>query len=419
MIRMKSFQRFRDEGGRIRLAAALIGALLAVIAGHLALDRLGGGLVNLSYDVPFLAHHGGVQGDIAIVYVDEMDGGSLDRRNHAKLIDALGKKGVKAVIYDIVFDRQAKDAAVDEEFVAALKRFRGVDAEGNAIPGANRGIVMLACGRENLHDSGFSGEKLLVPIDVLLDATDDFGLVTVPHDSRFTVRRLSTGTRDEPSVTWKMAAALGVPLQEEARLQERWINFAGPPVSPASGLTPAIPAYNQRSVIGGDVRGLDGESIVIIGGRPGLAGSAAGTDLFATPFHFIDHVGKTPLMSGVELQANLLSNLMRGDWLTRSSPRFESMLVIVAGVLAGLLFSFTRPALAPAVAVVGMVVLALAGTLALHFRGWWFPWAVVAFAQVPVALVWGTTSHYYVERFLRRRGDGFKRFRVEIGQAFI
>jgi class 3 adenylate cyclase len=414
----RMIERFRGPSGRLRLAAALVGALLSVIAGYIALYRLGGSLVNFSYDIPFLVHQGKAHENIAIVYVDEMDGGSLDRRNHSRLIDALGKKGVKAVVYDIVFDRPSQDPSVDEEFAAALRRFRGVDAEGNAIPEAHRGVVMLACGRENLYYTGAAGEKLLPPIDLLLDAVDGFGLVTVEHDSRFVARSLTTGTRDEPSVTWNMAVALGVPLKEEERGKDRWINYAGPPVSRGSkspgselsgssdsDLTPAIPAFGQQSVIDGEMTGLGKNSIVVIGGRPGIAGWAAGTDLFATPFHLLDRSGRMPLMSGVELQANLLSNLLRRDWLTRSSARFETLLIVVAGLAAGLLFSSIRPELSPVVAVVVIVLLAISGALTAHFDGWWFPWAVVGLAQVPVALVWGTTSNYCVEFFLRRRGD--------------
>ena len=52
-----------------------------------------------------------------------------------------------------------------------------------------------------------------------------------------------------------------------------------------------------------------------------------------------------------------------------------------------------------------VVLLAALGVVLMHFSKVWFPWSVVAFLQVPVALVWGSGAHFYVERFFRLKSD--------------
>ena len=60
-------------------------------------------------------------------------------------------------------------------------------------------------------------------------------LVALVTGKNFVVRELVTGTQDEPSLTWKAAAALGGKLNEEDRLQpKRWLNYAGPPTAPGN-----------------------------------------------------------------------------------------------------------------------------------------------------------------------------------------
>ena len=110
---------------------------------------------------------------------------------------------------------------------------------------------------------------------------------------------------------------------------------------------------------------------------------------------------KLPLMSGVEVQANGLENLIQHNWLVRSSYRFDLALVIVAGLLAGVGFSFIRPVAAVITASALVPAGALAGLLGMHYGEVWFPWSVVAFLQVPVALIWGIAARSYIERFFR------------------
>ncbi|MCX6879098.1 MAG: adenylate/guanylate cyclase domain-containing protein [Verrucomicrobia bacterium] len=396
----------RTEWGT-RLAVALVGAGLTVLAGYVALFRPGEALVSLSYDMPFIVHRPGTTDELRIVYLnqleDDLEDESLDRRPQAKLLDKLGEAGAKAVVYDIVFDRKSKDPAIDLEFAEAIRKFRGVDAAGKPIAGLPQRHVMLACGRRTFTGTGHAIEQLVTPTEVLMDAVeDDFGLVAW-DDDEFIIRKLATGSRDEPSLIWQTAIALGTPLDDSSRLEPRWLNFVGPPADPSDRTSSGpIPSCAAESVLlGGMSAGFFHDKVVVIGGEPGIIGMALGKDLFSTPFHRFQIGGKLPLMSGVEVQANGLANLLQRNWLTRSSRDFDLGLIIVSGILAGAGLTLIRPIRGIITAVVLMHAAGVAGVLAMHFGQVWFPWSVVAFLQVPAALVWGIAARSYVERYFR------------------
>ncbi len=386
----------------VRLAAVLAGIILAVAAGYLALSRMGGSLRYLSYDLPFLAYPDKTADEVRLVYLDKLDGAHLDRSQQAALLDKLGEAGARAVVYDLIFDQPSEDPAVDEAFAAAMLRFRGVDENWDPIEGSPRRHVFLACGRESYEQAGALVERLIPPNDQLIGAADDFGIVALVSGKNHMVRELVTGTRDEPSLTWKAAEVLGGKLKEEERLQpKRWLNYAGPPRRPGkANQAPAIVSLGASEVMGG-VPSLLRDKIVVVGAKPGITGEELGLDLFSTPFHRLDARGDLPLMSGVEIQANGLINLLRQNWLVRSSSRFDTFLVVLSGVLAGFFFAWLRPLRAMIVALLCVGALVAAGILVMTQSNMWFPWSVVAFLQIPVALGWGSGSRYYIERFFR------------------
>ncbi|MEP2774931.1 MAG: adenylate/guanylate cyclase domain-containing protein [Luteolibacter sp.] len=400
----KAMDRAMRAERKVRLAAALVGMLLTVAAGYLALYRMGGSLLYLSYDIPFLAYPAKTSDEVRLVYLDELDGLSLDRRNQAAMLDKLGEAGARAVVYDLMFDLPSEDPKVDEEFAAAMLRFRGVDENREPVAETQRRYVFLACGRQSYEQTGLLVERLIPPTDQLLGAADDFGLVALRRDKNFTVRELVTGTADEPSLTWKAAEVLGGKLKEEDRLSmQRWINYAGPPRRfLEEEQAPAILALGASQVMDG-VPDLLKDKIVVVGAKPGIVGAQAGLDLFATPFHRFDRRGDLPLMSGVEVQANLLINLLQQNWLVRSSGRFDTFLVIISGILAGYGFTRMRPLRAVFAAVFIVSLLITAGIVSMTRAYFWFPWSVVGFVQVPVALGWGTGSRFYIERFFREK----------------
>jgi adenylate cyclase len=389
-----------------RLATALVGAALAVLVGFAGLTGPGEPLVILSYDIPFIIQRAGGAEDIRMVFLTELDEQSLDRRPQARLLDRLAEEGAKMVVYDLIFDRPSADPAVDLGFAAAMRRFRGVDADGNPIPGAVRRMLFLGCARDTSQKTGYAVETLIVPNDTLLDAADDFGLVVFNEDS-FMVRRLTTGTPDEPSLGWKAAQAAGAKLDENARMAPAWFNFAGPPPgTDTRNRTVPIESVDAGTLLTGyPMSGFFRDKIVIIGGQPGIVGQELGQDLFETPFHRLPVTGKVPLMSGVEVQANALANLLNRNWLTRSDERLDHLLVSGCGLLLGVLLSLLKPIRAIIVAVSLFIMAAATGVFTVHFGYLWIPWTIPAFLQIPVALVWGIASNTYVERYFRLKVD--------------
>lgn len=417
---LKAKDKAKRAERNVRLAAALIGIILTVVAGYLALSRMGGSLRYLSYDIPFLAYPAKTADEVRIVYLDELDGASIERSNQAALLDKLGEAGAKAVVYDLMFDLPSDDPEVDKEFAAAMLRFRGVDENWEPVEGAERRHIFLACGRQSYEQAGALVERLIPPTDQLLGAADDFGLVALISDKSFTVRELAIGTPDEPSLTWKAAEILGGKLAEEDRLSvKRWINYAGPPRKPgAQDQAPAIIALGASEVMRG-IPSLLRDKVVVVGGKPGIVGAQLGLDLFSTPFHRFDRRGDLTLMSGVEVQANLLVNLLRQNWLVRSSSQFDTFLVIILGILAGLGFTRLRPLRAVIVALLVMGLLIAAGTAAMIQGHFWFPWSVVAFIQVPVALGWGTGSRFYIEKFFREKLSKDQQFLKDAFEKYL
>ncbi|MBE7497722.1 MAG: protein kinase [Verrucomicrobiaceae bacterium] len=389
-----------------RVTATCLLVLVCALAGWLPLQQAGGRLLTLGYDLPFLVHRTTGAKDIRIIFLDERNGERLDRSVQAPLLDKLREAGARAVVYDLIFDQAWPDPAVDTAFAAAIRRFRGVDDQDRPVPGAARGVVMLGCGREQFNQTGVRGERLIPPTDTLLAAADDFGLVALVHDDAFTVRELINGTRDEPSIGWKTAVALGAPLDEARRLEPQWINYLGPPprrdvAHDHPDAVPAIPSFPASVVLDDAEPALFRDKIVVIGGKPGVFSPKLGEDLFSTPFNRLDFRGNLSLMSGVEVQSHILSNLMDRNWLARTTPGTELVLALVTALASGLLLSRVKPLVGLLLTLGGIVLLALAGWLSMHFAQVWFPWTVAAFAQLPVALVGGTAAHFYIERFFR------------------
>jgi hypothetical protein len=68
------------------------------------------------------------------------------------------------------------------------------------------------------------------------------------------------------------------------------------------------------------------------------------------------------------------------------------------GLIAGGALSLFRPIIASGVAVIGLVVL-LGAAIQSKQHHVWFPWTVVAFGQIPIALAWSLRCHFHRLKF--------------------
>src|SRR5262249_7993420 len=99
---------------------------------------------------------------------------------------------------------------------------------------------------------------------------------------------------------------------------------------------------------------------------------------------------KTP---GVEINATIFLNLIRGDWLSRLSWGTECLLLSLAGLVLGYGLAQARPMVATGLAALAFCLVMLAAVVLVWTTHLWFSWMVVAGAQVPCALAWSVLTY--------------------------
>ena len=146
--------------------------------------------------------------------------------------------------------------------------------------------------------------------------------------------------------------------------------------------------------------------MVVVGAKPGIVGAAAGLDLFATPYHRFDLRGDLPLTSGVEIQATGLANLLGRNWLVRSNPRISTTgWSRLPEFSPDSRFTRLRPVRGMFVALLWHPASGRAGTFPSTTSGCGFHGAWSHFCRSRWPCVWGTATHFYVERFFRVKLD--------------
>jgi len=109
-------------------------------------------------------------------------------------------------------------------------------------------------------------------------------------------------------------------------LQERWLNFPGPPhefraVNFDKALSPqSLP------------QGYFRDKIVVVGARPEVGVQADQAEAFRNPYSKFNR----PLATGAAIHATSLLNLVRGDWLSRLNYRSELGIIIAWGAVMGI-----------------------------------------------------------------------------------
>ncbi len=360
------------------------------------------GLARWSYDLPFVIRGDQPPTDACLVYIDESSMRALgqridawDRRLHAQLIRKLTQQGARAVLFDIVFSEPWPDPAVDEDFAAAMQE------HGRVFLGAALELEEGVGGEVD----GFRvvQERTIPPIRVLRRAAAGWGLLAFrPVDADYSVRTIYTGMETVPSATWLAAKALGASLPDsiEERSRVRWMNYYG-----RADLFPSV-SYDRALAPDGP-RDLFRDRIVVVGGRSTLSGLRLGKDDFRGPYGLLGG----QVFKGPEIHLTMLLNLLHSEWLTRMSTRSELLLAVILGILLGGGLPCVRPHMAVLIALGSMLAIsALAYWLFLGDRVW-FAWAIPAFVQAPVALVWAVGCRYFIEeRRQRALRNAFARY---------
>jgi adenylate cyclase len=107
-------------------------------------------------------------------------------------------------------------------------------------------------------------------------------------------------------------------------------------------------------------------------------------------------------MPGVEIQATIFLNLIRGDWLTRVPFKVDLAFVILTGLLFGVGLARMRPLIGALVAIAGIIAITFVAKLFFMESRQWFSWVLMAGVQIPVAASWAILFNT-VSLFVQKR----------------
>jgi CHASE2 domain-containing sensor protein len=356
--------------------SALAGAGICVVLGFVFL-RWGHELVFLSYDLLFLFRTPTPPQDVVIVYLDSSSFSDLkqtsttewDRNQHAKLLDRLTAEQARVVVFDIIFNLPG-DPVANTNFANAIRR---------------NGRVVLAKAVDPVSRPQIHVKSSILPLPEFQEAAAGVGFTEVMSpEKKTTVRQYFAGPDTLPWVAASVEQA-EVTKGRSAGAAMRWLNYYGPPVTlPSLG-------YSQ---VEAQPAGIFRNKAVFVGVLPKTLNPGEEADSFRTPYT----LWKKEFAPGVEIAATAYVNLVRGDGLVSWGSSREILLILMAGALFGGGVSLLRPfrALAVGVMAIGCLVAIAVWAAGQHV---WFPWTVVAFAQIPVALGWSLRCHFHRLKF--------------------
>jgi CHASE2 domain-containing sensor protein/signal transduction histidine kinase len=371
-------------------AIALIATLLAIAA---ATNGFTSRFDNLVYDIASTWRAAPASDDILIIAIDNQSLSRLGkwqwtRAVHAALLNRLAPARPKAVAYDVLFTEPA-EASADAALASAIERV---------------GTVVLPV----LYDiPGLNGAShdLFLPVPPLAKAAKGLGTVNLLFDSDGLVRRaqLETriGTERRPHLMeMTFRAASGGHSKTYQFLRQE---------SQGAVMIPFLPEGAFRSVafanvIAGEVpQAFFKNKIILVGATaPGLG------DRFPVP----GPAGST--MSGVEIQANMLSGLMHNRFV-RDVPIWLAIIGALLPIWI-LMASFLRlrPGRNLLVSLLLIAAVCVASLAALVSFGVWLPPGPALLGLIIVYPLWGWRRLEALSSFVGRQAQ---LLRTESGMA--
>jgi adenylate cyclase len=315
--------------------------------------------------------------DLLIVAIDEPSFQELKhpwpwpRRLHAELVRRLVAGGARLIIFDVIF----ADATNPEDDKLLADAFR------------EAGNVILGTTFEVTKDPRFSRRILITPHKTFQRAAKQKGLCIVNPDADGVVRRfrLSSGGRETiPLVAFRLIR----PNTSFSPHLTGLINYAGP-----SRSIDTVAYYQvidaERPLPTSRIRGR----IVLVGHM--LEASAtpqSKADAFYTPFF----ARGGQLMSGVEIQGNILNTLLDASW-GRELPLWLRLALLVGVILlASLALIRLKPLSGMIVTAASLLLIAFISFGLFYFMRFWFPPFLLSTGLVMV-YSGNVLSHYFVE----------------------
>ncbi len=299
-----------------------------VIGLLLAISSLGTFFNRLVYDnLMIFSHPRPMEHRIIIVAIDEPSFSSIKqqwpwaRSIHARLLEALQRSGADTIGFDILFAEPSQDPGADTLLAQSFK------AHGN---------VVLAAGLETSASHTHTTLMQIRPLPILEQAARMTGLDTMPLDSDGFLRQCFL--KHNGLINFGIAAARAHrPLSPESAERSGkkngpcLVNFYGPP-----GTFPTVSYYQALDPEQYLPEGFFKGALVLVGLnlRSSADPSSGKADHYATP-----HVrAGFPYMSGVEIQANIISNILSGKFIRKAPVLGQAAAALMVWGLAVLLF---------------------------------------------------------------------------------
>ncbi|MDA2932998.1 adenylate/guanylate cyclase domain-containing protein [Acidobacteria bacterium AH-259-D05] len=268
--------------------------------------------------------------DIIIVAIDETSLAEFEdyfqwpwpRSVHGQLIRSLNEAGVQAIIFDVVFAGGTEEEE-DGDLADAI--------------GESRVPVILAAAEEIVDDPRFGTlTKQLLPFDIFIQANAKVGYATFHPDLDQILRQTRLAVNRNPSLS----------MQAFYELKGSVLDFVDLPVSRYQGEDPEllinytggsrhIYTVSYYQAIDHQIflpPGLLKDKIVFVGRAMAvedLSERRMEKDYFPTPFGLTG----SALMPGVEVHANALTTLLRGDFIHKASPAQTWILLAFVAIL--------------------------------------------------------------------------------------
>jgi len=339
-------------------------------------------LVELKgYDLlHFFRQYSAPPAEIVIVAIDEPSFAELGhqwpwpRSIHARLIDRLIAEGASVIGFDVIFS-EPSSLYEDRIFAESLRK-------------SDR--IILASDIASAERGAYRQEMVVEPIP-LFSRYATTGIATVPLDRDYVVRRLYPvvpGERRFAEAIAERHAQRQVGLPPANAM----ISYQIPP-----GKAETVSFYQALDSDRFLPRGYFRNKIVIVG-KSLKSATEKTSDYFATPYLMQRGFG---LMSGVELQANMVLNFLQDDFVRSINITWKIALTFLAALFGSFMQVWWKPIRSACLAVAGALLCVTISALVFNRLRIWLPAISFLFLFLLPYAIFGV--HAYVRSESRRR----------------
>ena len=295
-----------------------VAILSSIIATIFTVFFLNGPIERIYIDTLSYIHEGDSKvDDVVIVGIDETSFQAMDmqwpwpREVHGELVNEISKFNPKSIVFDVVFSEPSNEVS-DNHFAQAI---------------SNAKKVILASDLSFREGEYVSGVVETRPLELFENAGALVGLAGVEADVDMVVRHFP---KFENTLS-EVASGMPYPKGEEKRI----IKYQG--TSHSFKYISYFKFFMPEGVLKKDIEG----KIILIGldvkASPDMSSSQK--DSFPSPFTRFDALS----IPGVELHANLISNLINKNSVSYKSNVFNIVLLFINFLMVSLICSSWKP----------------------------------------------------------------------------